>query len=64
MASKCTECGGNQLVWELGTELSFHAPLNGLLNMHDVIPVLYQSCNECSGTVEIVRDVAELTISG
>lgn len=61
-ARTCPECEGTQLSLTLDTEVTATGIMDGRHRSHDVRPVVVVGCDECSATVEIVRDAARLVL--
>ena len=55
-ATNCPNCDSDDLSWSLDTQVMAAGILDGRLRLHDVRPVLVQSCNYCSETVEVLTD--------
>ena len=47
----CTNCGSHNLQWHCGTE-NVGGAVNGRLEIHDVKPIFYLACEDCSETLE------------
>jgi len=53
-------CGSTDLVWELGTRLSHHAPGHGQLRMDDVVPRVVLVCQDCAEPLWFIESDEEL----
>ncbi len=60
MAATCPNCEGEELDVMLTTRLSDHAPLDGRLRKHDVVPMVLVHCTDCSETIKTIESDEEL----
>lgn len=50
----CRECGNKDMKWNAGVQSNGSA-VNGRLRLHDIRPIFYLSCENCSETMLIVH---------
>lgn len=56
---ECDNCGGTDLTWHLGKHFASGVDPHRMSG-HDVIPILYQACEECGDVLRTIEDDAEL----
>ena len=57
----CPNCGSTNVKWNSGTK-NYSTVVDGRLQMHDVSPIFYLACEDCSETLKILSgdEVAEI----
>lgn len=58
----CQECGSSKLSLTLDTEVMAVGVADGRLRSNEIRAILVIGCEECSATVEIVRDTDRLVL--
>lgn len=61
LRTECHECGSDDLTWELSLTGPRGIPVNRL-NTHDIVPVFYLVCNNCSATIQVINEGSFMNI--
>jgi predicted nucleic-acid-binding Zn-ribbon protein len=59
---RCPECGSTKLVIELDTEVTATGIPDGRLKANEIRAIVVVGCEECSATVEVIRDSDRIAV--